>query len=196
MLYDIVLQNRSYRRFFESHEISSDILMSLIELARITPSGGNRQVLKFHVANSKEECEAIFPCLAWAAYLGPEGTPKSGERPSAYITILHDTTLGNCNAMDVGIVAQTILLGACEKDLGGCMIGSVMREELTRVLGLDDKYEIPLVIALGKPSETVVIDTAKDGDIKYFRDSESVHHVPKRPISELCVGSSYKNNHK
>ncbi len=191
MLYDIVLQNRSYRRFLESYEISDDILKSLIELARITPSGGNRQALKFHVANSKEACEAIFPTLAWAAYLGHKGTPKPGERPSAYITILHDTALGSCNAADVGIVAQTMLLGACEKGLGGCMLGSVKRDELRRALGLDDKFEIPLVIALGKPSETVVIDTAEDGDIKYFRDSDSVHHVPKRPLSELYIKSSF-----
>ncbi len=187
MLSKLVLKNRSYRRFKESCEIPRTTLEELIALARITPSAANRQTLRFHISNTADECGLVFPHLAWAGYLGPEGTPKEGERPSAYITIAHDTTAGAYNAIDTGIVAQTILLGACERNLGGCMFGSVKRDELRSALGLDAKYEIALVIALGETCETVVIDTAENGNIKYFRDEKSVHHVPKRAISELII---------
>ena len=186
MLYDLVLKNRSYRRFDESFGITEETLRELCSYARITPSGANRQFFKFRLTPSGDECREVFPTLAWAGYL-TDGTPIEGERPSAYITIVNDNTLGTGNIMDVGIMAQTILLRAAEMGLGGCMIGSIKRGELSKVLSLSEDYEIKLVIALGKPVETVVIDEAKDGEIKYWRDEARVHHVPKRPLSELII---------
>lgn len=186
MLYDLVLKNRSYRRFDESFEISEELLRELCALARITPSAANRQFFKFRLTPSGDECEKVFPTLAWAGYI-KDGTPAPGERPSAYITIVNDTSLGTGNVMDVGIMAQTILLRAAELGLGGCMIGSIKRAELKEILGLPEHCDISLVIALGKPVETVVIEDAVDGNIKYWRDGDRVHHVPKRPISELII---------
>ena len=186
MLYDLVLKNRSYRRFDESFEITEETLRELCSYARITPSGANRQFFKFRLTPSGEECEKVFSTLAWAGYI-KDGTPVSGERPGGYITIVNDDTLGKGNVMDVGIMAQTILLRAAEIGLGGCMIGSIKRKELSDILGLPEACEIMLVIALGKPVETVVIEDAVDGEIKYWRDEERVHHVPKRPLSELII---------
>jgi len=91
---------------------------------------------------------------------------------------------------DHGIAAQSILLGAAEKGLGGCMIGTVQREELRNALDIPARYEILLVLALGKPREKVVIEAADNtGDIKYWRDSQGTHHVPKRPLDELCLST-------
>ena len=186
MLYDLVLKNRSYRRFDEDFKIGEDVLCGLCEYARLTPSGANRQFFKFRLTPSGDECSRVFPTLAWAGYI-KDGTPQVGERPSAYITIVNDNTLGTGNVMDVGIMAQTMLLRATELGLGGCMIGSIKRAELRDILCLPENHEIMLVIALGKPIEEVVIETAKDGDVKYWRDENRVHHVPKRPISELII---------
>ena len=186
MLYDLVEKNRSYRRFDESFEITEETLRELCSYARITPSGANRQFFKFRLTPSGEECKSVYPTLAWAGYL-KDGAPPEGERPTAYITIVNDDSLGKGNVMDVGIMAQTILLAAAEKGLGGCMLGSIKRGELKEILSLSEDHEIMLVIALGKPIEKVVIDEAVDGDIKYWRDEERVHHVPKRPLSELII---------
>lgn len=186
MLNDLVLKNRSYRRFDESVEISEELLRELCTLARITPSGANRQFFKFHLTPSGEECEKVFSTLNWAGYL-KNGAPPAGERPMGYITIVNDDSLGKGNVMDVGIMAQTMLLGAVEKGLGGCMLGSIKRAELKEILGLPEHYDISLVVALGKPIETVVIEDAVDGNIKYWRDDARVHHVPKRALSELII---------
>ena len=68
------------------------------------------------------------------------------------------------------------------------MIGSVRRVKLHRELGLPDHYHILLVVALGKPDETVVVEAVGlDGDIKYWRDENGIHHVPKRALGELIV---------
>ena len=118
-LHDLVLGNRSYRRFDESCDISRDTLIELVALARCTASAANRQPLKYILSSDRKTNERIFPCLAWAAYLKDWIGPAPGQRPSAYIVILIDKTITENWWCDDGISAQTILLGAVEKGLGG-----------------------------------------------------------------------------
>jgi nitroreductase len=187
-LHDLVLGNRSYRRFDESHRIEHETLMELIGLARCTPSAANRQPLKYILSADEKTNDRIFPCLVWAAYLKDWDGPAPGERPTAYIVILIDETITKDWWCDDGIVAQTILLGAVEKGLGGCMIGSINKERLRQELDIADHLKIRLVVALGKPVEQVVLDDLEPGgDIRYWRDKEGVHHVPKRTFEELIV---------
>ena len=185
---NLVVKNRSYRRFDESHVIPREDLVELISLARCTASAGNRQSLKYLLSAEPETNDLIFPCLAWAGYLKDWDGPAPGERPSAYITILLDETIAKDPVCDDGIVAQTILLGAVEKGLGGCIIASIQRERLGRELEIPENFTIRLVLALGKPSEDVVLeDLETGGDIRYWRDEQGIHHVPKRSLDELIV---------
>jgi nitroreductase len=187
---EIVARNRSYRRFDGSHRIAEKMLRELVALARITPSGGNKQPLKYVLSSSAKMNEEIFENLAWAAYLPDWGGPEAAERPTAYIVVLSDADLQINADVDVGIASQTILLGAAEMGLGGCMLASVKREALSKLLSLPEKLKIALVIALGKPKEKVVIeDAAAGGSIKYYRDGERTHHVPKRTLQELIYAS-------
>lgn len=186
-LKEIVLRNRSYRRFDESHRIDYSILEEMIGLARLSASGANRQPLKYLVYNSEKDCDRIFPMLVWAAYLKDWDGPGKGERPSAYIVILGDKSVADGFGVDHGIAAQSIMLGAAESGLGGCMIASIRRDQLRSELKIPEKYEILLVLALGKPVENIIIDRVMDGDIRYWRDSEKNHHVPKRPLDELII---------
>jgi nitroreductase len=185
---DLVLKNRSYRRFHESHTISRETLVELVSLARCTASAANRQPLKYILSTEPEMNARIFPCLAWAGYLKDWDGPAPGERPSAYIVILLDETIAKNCLCDDGIAAQTILLGAVEKGIGGCMIASIQRDKLGLELEIPDHYEIRLVLALGKPAEGVKLeDLEPGGDIRYWRDEEEIHHVPKRKVEELIL---------
>lgn len=189
MLKDLVARNRSYRRFYEE-AISAETLKELIALARITPSGANVQALKYRLVYTPEENAQVFRTLRWAGALPDWDGPEEGERPSAYIVILCDQSLGKNKQTDDGIVAQTIMLGAVEQGLGGCILGNVKREELAQALGIDlEQFTIELVLALGKPKETVVLtELPKSGDTRYYRDSEQIHYVPKRALEDLIVG--------
>ena len=186
-LKDLILKTRSYRRFDESHRIDFKILEDLIDLARLSASAANRQPLKYLLYNSPEDCERIFPSIAWAGYLKDWPGPDKGERPSGYIIILGDKTITEVFGVDNGIAAQSIMLGATETGLGGCMIASVKREELRNELKIPEKFEILLILALGKPVEKVIIESIKDGDVKYWRDIRKNHHVPKRNLNELII---------
>ena len=187
MIKDLVLKNRSYRRFYEDYKIDSQTLENFIELVRFTPSAANKQALKYMLSNSEEVNTKIFETLAWAGYLKDWNGPDPGERPSAYIVVLGDTKIAKDFNVDPGIVMQTILLGAVEKGLGGCIFASIKRSLLADNLAIPERYQILNVVALGKPNEDVVIDDIADDDIKYWRDENSIHHVPKRTVNELIL---------
>lgn len=188
MFADLVLCNRSYRRFDSNIAISGQILRELVGLARLTASAANRQPLKYFIANQKDANELVFSCLSWAGYLKDWPGPLPKERPTAYIVILGDKRISEKIDCEHGIAAQTILLGATERGLGGCMFTSIDRARLRNEFAIPEHYSILLVIALGKPVEKVVIETAKH-DILYWRDETGVHHVPKRPTRELIINT-------
>jgi len=188
MIRDLVIKNRTYRRFYQQVAIERQTLRELVDLARLSASAGNLQPLKYMLSCEPQKNALIFPHLAWAGYLKDWPGPAEGERPSAYIIILGDTEVSRSFGCDHGIAAQSILLGATEKGLGGCIIGTIEREGLRKALNIPSRYEILLVLALGKPQEKVVIEiVARTCDIKYWRDSEEVHHVPKRPLDEIII---------
>lgn len=188
MLKDLVLKNRSYRRFHEEQRISIETLRELVDLARLTASGRNAQPLKYILSVDPQTNAAIFPHLAWAAYLKDWPGPVEGERPAAYILVLGDQQIQASINCDHGIAGQTILLGAVEKGLGGCMMTSIQRPRLREALQIPERYEIMLMIALGVPAETVVVEPLPaNGSFEYWRDAESVHHVPKRALEEIIL---------
>lgn len=184
---DLVARTRTCRRFDQAHGIKRADLLELVNLARLSASGGNLQPLKYILSCDPKRNALIFPCLAWAGYLKGWGGPVEGERPAAYIIVLGDTTIRREFGCDHGIAAQSIMLGATEKGCGGCIIGSIRREHLRKALTIPGRYEILLVLALGRPVEKVVLETVKAGDIKYWRDTKGRHHVPKRSLREIVL---------
>jgi nitroreductase len=189
MIRDLVLKNRSYRRFYQEVAVSLDTLRELVDLARLSASGGNLQPLKYVLSCDPTTNARVFATLAWAGYLKEWPGPEEGERPAAYIIILGDTTITKSFGCDHGIAAQSILLGATETGFGGCIIGSIQKTELRQAMAIPTEYEILLVIALGRPKERVVLEAVGPGrDIKYWRDEQAIHHVPKRSLEEVIVG--------
>lgn len=187
MLKDLILKNRSYRRFYQSEKISEKQLTEWVDLARCSASARNAQSLKYILSTSESLNADIFEQLAWAGYLLSWKGPEEGERPSAYIVMLHDTLIPGNYLCDDGISAQSILLGATEAGFGGCIIHSINRVRLKEILNLDEQFEVLHVLALGKPKETVVLEEMDDDSFKYWRDENQVHHVPKRALEDIII---------
>ena len=183
----LVEHTRTVRRFDESHAVSADTLASLVDLARLSASAANRQPLKYILVTDPAVREEVFQCLAWAGYMTNWNGPAPGERPAAYIVILGDRDISESYSVDHGIASQSIMLGATEAGLGGCIIASVKKERLRTALEIQKSYDILLVLALGKPAEQVVIETIADNNVKYWRDEEGIHHVPKRTLDEIIL---------
>jgi hypothetical protein len=57
-----------------------------------------------------------------------------------------------------------------------------------QALRLPEHFEILLAPALGAPKETNRIElVGAGGNIKYWRDAQGVHHVPKRWLDEIIL---------
>lgn len=188
MIKELIEKSRSYRRFYQGEKIGEEVLEEFVNLARLSPSAANLQPLKYLLCNDEQKNEDIFKTLGWAGYLTDWQGPEEGEKPSAYIVIVNDSSISKNYSMDAGIAAQSILLGAVEKGLGGCIIKNVNKKELSTILNLKEKYEIAIVIALGKPKEVTIIEKlGTSQDIKYWRDEKGVHHIPKRSLEEIIL---------
>lgn len=188
MLKNLIKKSRSYRRFEENQKIEKQTLKELIDLARLGPSAANKQPIKYIISNDKNINNKIFPNLSWAGYIENWSGPKKGERPSAYIIMLGDKNISRNFWDDPGIAAQNIMLGAAEKDLGGCILGALDRENIRSKLDIKDNYDILYVLALGKPKAKVELESVNEnGSIKYWRDNNNIHHVPKRELSEIII---------
>lgn len=187
MFAELVRKTRSFRRFDQSTPVNRQTLEELIDLARLSSSGGNLQPLKYKISCDPETNAKIYDCLKWAGYLKEWDGPEENERPTAYIVILRDNEVTTNFIIDHGIALQTMKLAAVERGLGGCVVGTINRATLREVLDISSRYEILIVLALGKPVEEVVLEDATDGDIRYWRDDKGVHHVPKRSLSEVLL---------
>jgi len=186
----LVKENRSCRRFDPTVKIRMEELTDLVGLTRHCASAANNQPLKYILSTSEPINQAIFDCLGWAAYLTDWPGPEPSERPTAYIVITGDRTIAGKFWCDHGIAAQTLLLGARTRGLAGCMFGAIDIKKLNALLDIPDHLAVKLVVALGKPVEKAMIDdVGPDGSIKYFRDENQVHHVPKRSVEDLVFNT-------
>lgn len=188
MIDELIRKNRSCRRFHQDRPVELDTLKAMVDLARLSASTANQQPLKYILSTDEETNRRIFTCLGWAGYLKDWRGPEEGEQPSAYIIILGDTGIAGNFDCDHGIAAQSILLGARDRGLGGCMLGSINRKKLRDALQIPAQHKILLVLAIGEPKEEIVIEAMGPGDsIKYWRDAEGVHHVPKRSLEDIII---------
>jgi len=189
MIRDLVIKNRSYRRFYQDEKIDRKTLEELVDLARLSASASNNQPLKYILSTDLETNALIFPHIGWAGALKDWDGPVEGERPSAYIAVLGDKEVASNFVVDHGIAGQSILLGAVEKGLGGCMLMAIKREPLIKILDVPEHCSLLMLIALGKPKEKVVVEEcASPTDTKYWRDEDQVHHVPKRRLEDMIIG--------
>ncbi len=185
----LVTEARSFRRFEEEKEITAELLRELANLGRLSPSAANLQPLKYILVSQEAVREEVFSCLGWAGYLKDWNGPVKGERPAGYIIMLRDSEIAAKAEVDEGIAAQSIFLGAAALGIKGCFLGNIKKAELAEKLSIPEKYEILLVIALGYPKEEVVLEELQEGNVKYWRDEETIHHVPKRSLAEVIIES-------
>ncbi len=188
MLYDLIKSARTCRRFVQTETVSMNTLHQLVDLARLSASSANLQPLRYLLSNNPQVNENIFSTIAWAGYLREWPGPAEGERPPAYIVVLSDSKIVKKVNCDHGIAAQSIILGANEQGLSCCVISAIQHQDLRTKLHIPDQYQIQLVIAIGKCAEKRQLDALnEEGDIRYWRDEEDVHHVPKRALKDVIV---------
>ncbi len=189
MIYEKITSRRTVRKYAQKN-VPREILLRCVDAARLSPSGANRQPLKYIIVNDQELIKDVFSTLKWARYL-PDYQPSEHEMPKAYIVIMLDKSIHESPSHDAGIAAMSISMVAYDEGIGSCILGAVDREKLKDILKVPNGLDIVLVIALGYPAESPVADKMKDGDIKYWLDENRVLHVPKRSLEEVVKWNRY-----
>lgn len=183
-LYDLIVSRRSIRQF-KPETISPDILKDIANAGRLAPSVANRQPLEFLLVDEEGIRSEIFLCLKWAGYIAPEGNPKPGQEPRAYIVVLVNSKIREKRfEWDVGAAVENMCLAAWSKGIGSCWIISVDRDRMRSLFQVPDSYRIDSVLALGYPAEAPLIEDMKDS-IEYWKDDEGRLHVPKRRLEDV-----------
>lgn len=189
MIRELIEKNRSYRKFHEEAEVTQETLRELVDLARLSGCGMNMQSLRYMLITEKADREKVYPNIKWAAFLKDWGGPKEGQRPSAFILMLKDAGKNSFVVQtDMGIACQSILLGAVERGLGGCIIGALNKEKLSKAFFITEDLELQYVIAIGKPDQSVILDEISlKEDTKYWADKDGNHHVPKIRLEDIII---------
>ena len=190
MLKDLVLAARSFRKYDQTHEVKEETLRGLIDIARISNSGTNLQPFKYKIVTERSLVDQVFSVTKWGARYKNYSGPADGERATAYIVICCDTRIRTAATagIDTGIVAELLVLAAWEAGLGSCMIVNFAKDKCRGILGLADHLEPMIVIAFGKPNDTIVLEEIDEGEsTDYYRDENGVHHVPKRKLKDIII---------
>jgi nitroreductase len=184
-LYDLIINRRSIRKFSQ-RKIVKDVLYKLVNAGRLAPTAANLQPLEFLVIDDEVLLADIFEATRWAGYLFPDGRPRDGERPTAYIALLSNHKRSSSpDLRGLGAAAENILLAAYSFGLAGCWLGALDRDALTRLLELPEYLELDSLIALGAPAQESVV-TDRDDTVEYWLDEKKKNlTVPKRPLDSV-----------
>jgi len=190
LIYEKIISRRTTRKF-QQRPIPRAILERCLDAARLSPSGANRQPLKYVVVNDDEQLKKVFNATRWAGYL-PEYSPSEDEAPKAYVAILLDKNISTSPGHDAGIAAMSLSMVAFEEGVASCILGAIDRAMLRTVLNVPEHLDILLLVAFGYPAEEQVVDVVEGGNIKYWLDEDGVLHVPKRSLDAILRWNTYE----
>jgi nitroreductase len=190
-LYEKIVSRRTIRQFLP-RPIEEKILDQIVNAGRLAPSGANLQPLEFIVIDDVEVAQQVFPCLKWAAYIAPEGNPRSGQEPTAYVVVLVNKDIRPQGyEWDVGAAMENMILAAWAEGIGSCWLLSIDRDKLRQILSVPDNYRIDSVLAMGYPAEESVVEEMTDS-VKYWKDEQGRFHVPKRALKDIVHSNVFR----
>ena len=180
----LVAKNRSYRGFDNTFTVRADQLRRIMEVVPLCPSARNQQVLRLRPVLT-DEADKVLPHIRLGGALRELKLPLPGTEPRAFIVICSATAEDKYVNMDIGIIAQTMLLQAVEIGLNGICIGAFDHNAVQQSLNLP--YEPLLIVAIGRGAETIrTVEIAESDNHNYYRE-EGIHYVPKLPLEAILL---------
>ncbi len=182
----LLRKNRSHRAFDTSYTVAMRQLETIVAVNPKLPSGRNAQTLRFKLLDAQSGGEDFCRYLHLGGYLPELHLPAPGTEPKAFIIICSTEPESPIVDIDLGISLQSMALKAVEIGLNALIVRAFNKKEIKETLGLPSD---PLaVLAIGKGTETIVLDEVPAGsDLRYYRDADGIHHVPKITVSDLLI---------
>lgn len=180
----LVAKNRSYRGYDNSFTVREDQLRRIMEVVPACPSARNQQVLRLRPVLAAE-ADKVLPFIRLGGALRDIKLPLPGTEPHAFIVICSTVAEDKYVNMDIGIIAQTMLLQATEIGLNGICIGAFDHEAVQKSLELP--YEPLLIVAIGKGAEKIQMVGISEGESHNYYRQDGVHFVPKLPLDKIVL---------
>ena len=180
----LVAKNRSYRGYDNSFTVREDQLRRIMEVVPACPSARNQQVLRLRPVLAAE-ADKVLPHIRLGGALRDMKLPLPGTEPRAFIVICSTTAEDKYVNMDIGIIAQTMLLQATEIGLNGICIGAFDHAAVQQSLEL--QYEPLLIVAIGKGAEKIQMVDISEGESHNYYRQDGVHFVPKLPLDKIVI---------
>ncbi|MFC1847372.1 nitroreductase family protein [Chloroflexota bacterium] len=186
-IYEVALSRRSIRRFKET-TVPYPLLEKCVNVARLAPCGSNRQLCEHIIVDDPALVTKVSATIrSWAGQSGL----TAEHYPKAYIIILVSNDLkaelgGNDRVInyDVAMAMENMLLVAQEEGVASCTLLSFKEDELRPLMKIPESHDIALVVALGYPDESPLLEAATDS-VKTWVDEKGIRHVPKRKLEDI-----------
>jgi len=182
---ELLKTRRSYRKF-EQKPVPEEVLRDILEAARLSASGGNKQPLRYIVINDSSKLDSVLQYLTWAGQIPKEiGWPKDNEKPVLYIAVIENVKESPYSETDAGIADANMTLAAWSHGVGSCIICACNKPKLEELFGLGENQRLHSIVAFGYPShKSTVVDPGDDGKLNYYVDEEKNFYVKKRKIED------------
>lgn len=182
----LLLKNRSCRGYDHSVRVGEDVLRKIVAVNTKIPSARNQQALRFRLVAAEDEVSVVNQNIKLGGALPELHLPFPGTEPLSFIIVCSAIEPERYVYVDLGISLQSMLLKAVEIGLNGLIVCAFNAKEIAEALHL----EMPplAVLAIGKSAERFkLVDMPSDGSVKYYRDADGVHCVPKRGVEEILI---------
>ena len=182
----LLRKNRSHRAFDTSYTVAKRQLEAIVSVNDKLPSGRNAQTLRFRLLDAPGGGEDFCRFLHLGGYLPELHLPVPGTEPKAFIIVCSTEAESPIVNIDLGISLQSMALKAVEIGLNALIVKAFSRQEIKEALGLP--LDPLAVLAIGKGTERIVLDEVHTGsDLRYYRDADGTHHVPKIAVPDLLI---------
>jgi nitroreductase len=148
-LYDVIRTRRSVR-VYRPDPIPEQVLMRVLDSARIAPSGSNRQPTRFIVVTDSETKSKLVPMCHDQAFLA--AAPVVVVACGRDIKYNRGEWMGRCAMIvDVAIAVDHLTLAARAEGIGTCWIGSFSNARLKEFFKLPAEVDVVALTPLGYP---------------------------------------------
>lgn len=164
--YEVIRTRRSIRSY-KPDPIPNDVLMRILEAARIAPSGSNRQPWKFILVKNEELKKKLAAACHNQMFIA--------EAPVVVVACGYNIHwnrgeyMGDLSMLvDVSIAFTHLILAARAEGLGTCWIGSFSNDKVKKLLGIPEDVNVVAITPLGYP-----------------KDESFGEPGPRKPLSEI-----------
>ncbi|NYT11243.1 MAG: nitroreductase [Methanomassiliicoccales archaeon] len=152
-----IKKRRSIRKYTKKPILEKD-LRELLEVARLAPSGSNRQPWEIILVRDETRKKELVPLCKDQKFIAD----------CSVLLVGVDNPEQKWQRVDLAIAFDHIALAAVEKGLGTCWIGAFDREAVARYLKVPEGKVVTACLTLGYPAE--------DPEPRHRKEMEDLFH--------------------